>query len=265
MGTWGSNPAGKSAPERAPKQLGSVLVVGLLAFHAVNGCGGEVTGAAAGTPTGGTGGRLAGGSPTSAGGVVSTMGIGGPSGIGGSPTGTGGSPECTLGMPCAGDGRCVELAPGAYRVCALPVPEATQCNHPGADGCCSSANCATGKCVVGPLPSSLCSGSSPTNSCVTDQCGLNNDCGAGTVCVPAGALGRLAATCLAADCVTDADCTIEPGGHCVPWTGPCSCYPDRLSCVYPGGCASSADCLVSACTMENGKPVCGAPFPPCVA
>jgi hypothetical protein len=231
-------------------------------------CGGQVAGGH-GPPTSG-GSRalvsLDGAGTLAAGGTVTApVTGGGPTGAGGAmSTGTGGSPPCSLGVPCDGNGRCIELVPDGYRVCAAPVPEATHCGHAGLDQCCSTDKCATGKCLVGPLPSSLCSGGTPTNSCVADQCTSQDECGTGAVCVPAGALGRLAASCLPADCFTDSDCTLEPGGHCVPWTGPCSCYPGSLNCVYPGGCASSADCLVGACTIVSGKPVCGAPFPPCV-
>jgi hypothetical protein len=90
METRGS---GKPAPRRAPgnRLLGSVLVAGLLATDAA--CGGKVSDAATGTPTGGVGGRAV--NSVSAGGTgqdgVSTGGRStGGVGTGGTPIGSGG-------------------------------------------------------------------------------------------------------------------------------------------------------------------------------
>jgi hypothetical protein len=166
----------------------------------------------------------------------------------GGSTGTGGSPvtgDCSTDADCAGS-TCAELTPGGYKVCLGKPPEATMCNPPGPpmDQCCTSADCQKGKCY-GNLP--YCGGAPMPehNVCVTDACQLDADCGTGSppqVCIPAGAFGRPARTCLLADCRTSADCKVKPGGYCAPMSTPCCGIPSGLGCVYPGGCHTDHDC-----------------------
>jgi hypothetical protein len=54
----------------------------------------------------------------------------------------------------------------------------------------------------------------PYNICLADTCTEHADCGAGSACIPAGALGFPVATCTQVGCLSDADCTDGPGGHC---------------------------------------------------
>jgi hypothetical protein len=157
-------------------------------------------------------------------------------------------------------------------MCTAFPPEATACNMPMGeipDECCTSADCAKGKCYLNTyLTDYLCSGGvSPSNVCVADACSSDADCGQGgvSICAPAGTIGP-ARVCLPAYCHTNADCTSDGHGLCAPVVSPCCTTTLGLACVYAGGCATSADCGdagTSVCTLDTpsgtGKCVSGPP------
>lgn len=173
------------------------------------------------------------------------------------------SGDCDTDRDCAG-GRCVELSPGGYRVCAQPVTEATSCPGRGPDACCKTADCTTGACYEWPL-SPYCGGAFPVphNVCAEEGCATLADCGAGAVCVPKGALGYKVRACLPARCLRDSDCTAAAGGTCAPIRKPCCSGTYGLYCVYPGGCRSSADCAGGYCDVTGDTTKCQTGVPPC--
>jgi hypothetical protein len=188
-------------------------------------------------------------------------------------TGTGGStatgtcaglPPGALGGGCqtdadCGGGTCGPIAPGGYRVCLAVEPETTSCTgqlDPG-NQCCSSADCTPGKCYsTDSFPS--CGGPAQPheNLCLSDECTTDDECVSGAdifaqLCAPAGFNGSPVRACFTAYCHTDADCTAQPCGACVPITGPCCDFPTGLGCVYPGGCTTNAECPSgSACVLD---------------
>ncbi len=235
-----------------------LLATGLLAAAAVAGaCGGTVQQAPAGSGgvagAAGTGGSAGTGGAAGSGGVAGTGGTAGTGAVGGG--GAGGalnSGDCVNDADCGG-GKCVELTPGGYRVCQMPVQEATQCQSPGMPGgdeCCTSADCHQGKCFAFPV-TPYCGGAMPMphNVCATDGCtpGTGTPCPVGNettgVCVPGGTWGYKVAGCLLANCVKDTDCTAEPGGRCAAIEDPCCSSPQGLFCTYPSdGCSKQSDC-----------------------
>lgn len=178
-------------------------------------------------------------------------------------TGVAGTGDCASNADCPG-GRCVELTPGGYRVCATPPIEATRCTGFPGEQCCTSADCDSGRCYASPLVP-VCSGilPQPRNVCGADQCGMDAACPANApVCVPAGALGYKVRACMAASCLLDADCKAAPGGRCAPVANPCCSASLGLYCRYPNeGCRSNADCARGYCDVEGGRSRCfpGAP------
>lgn len=203
------------------------------------------------------------------GGSVVTGTGGGHSGGGG--TGGGGAPptgDCQSDADCGGS-TCAAVTPGGYKICLGAPPEATGC-VPGApvpDECCTSADCAQGKCYDnsmlpycgGPFPA-------PYNTCVSDACQSDADCGAQQICAPAGAWGRPNRACVAASCHTNADC--GAGGACVPIIATCCGTPQGLACVFPGGCSKDSDCASDGsthCEIKDGKGQCVPGFVGCPA
>ncbi len=221
----------------------SILVLLGLSIGALGACGGSSASNGSGGAAGATGGS--GGTTGGSGGTT-----GGSGGVSGSGINSG---DCVKDGDCP-NGKCVELVPGGYRVCVVPVPEATACQNqsPGVDECCTSAECAEGKCYAFPAKPS-CGGALPVdqNVCASNDfgcdqagtCPINSD-GVG-VCMPAGAYGYKVAACLAVGCQRDTDCSAEAGGQCLPIEDPCCGAPNGLYCVYPNdGCHRQADCAV---------------------
>jgi hypothetical protein len=124
------------------------------------------------------------------------------------------------------------------------------------DACCTTSDCQEGVCLAVPLQTCL-GPVMPHNVCAAGQCDENRPCTEpGAVCVPAGALGLKAASCLMGDCIFDSDCTERPGGSCQSIRDGCNCR-SALYCVYPGDCLSSADCRPSGfCWLGADGPVC---------
>jgi hypothetical protein len=215
---------------------------------ATAGCGADVST----TPGGGGSGATSSGAGASgaAGSGAGTAGSSTSTGSGGANSG-----DCEDDGDCPG-GHCVEVTPGGFRTCAQTPPEATQCHSPPAmDQCCSSAECAKGKCFEAPLG---CGGPQPipSNACLEDACASDAACAIDSppphvgVCVHAGVFGVPVDTCMTFGCRLDSDCQAEPGGLCEPITDPCCGRPLGLYCVYPqGGCRSNADCASGHCQV----------------
>jgi len=191
------------------------------------------------------------------GGNVETQGTGGHAG---STTGGGGhggaafNPEgdCSTDADCNGQ-HCVEVAPGGYKICLHPPPEATTCSPPGGpepDQCCKSTECqGGGKCYSSQsLPYCGGVGIPMHNQCAGDGCQKDGDCfgPVAQICAPAGAFGSPGKACVNAYCKTDADCTAKPDGRCRPILQGCCAIPEGLACVYAGGCDA-------ACAADGGK------------
>ncbi|MFO0611268.1 MAG: hypothetical protein U0414_01675 [Polyangiaceae bacterium] len=227
----------------------------LVSLAALAGCGNEVD-----QLTGGSGGA---GSST-----TSTASSTGTAQTSSTATGTPGknSGDCDGDADCPPNGHCVELTPGGFRVCQYPTPEATSCDDPMNDTCCSTAECKNPgeKCLPGPiLPS--CGGPQilPHNECAADLCATDKDCDGPAVCAPADTVGSQIATCLyAPECKHDTDCSAHPGGICATVQGSCCNAAVGLFCIYPGiNCRSDADCESPTTKMycgfdENASPVC---------
>jgi hypothetical protein len=120
-----------------------------------------------------------------------------------------------------------------------------------ADKCCSSADCKNlGGCwSTQTLPGCGNDGADDWNECMGDACNSDascnylNDLTYPKFCAPAGAFGVPVRLCYTAACHTRADCTAHPGGVCAPLAnGPDCSTPVTLTCVYPGGCVTNADC-----------------------
>jgi hypothetical protein len=85
------------------------------------------------------------------------------------------------------------------------------------DECCSSAECAEGRCFRVNIWASEVKrecdmgGAGSWDLCIIDECESDQDCPGG-LCTPPG-YGEQR-VCLAAGCARDEDCTAEPGGAC---------------------------------------------------
>ena len=104
----------------------------------------------------------------------------------------------------------------------------------------------------------------PFNECAVDECRNDTDCTDG-VCAPAGTFAPVA-SCVAAACLHDDDCTAEAGGTCVLTVDPCCAIPTGLVCSYPSdGCSTSDPCATGYCDATDGRARCrtdGGPFCP---
>jgi hypothetical protein len=213
-----------------------------------SGSGGQAgaAGQAGNGATGGSGGS--GGQTGGTGAAAGQAGTGGSGGVGGSGGSAGPSGDCSPTDPskkCLGHGEvCIEMVPGGFAVCAVPVEEATFCPGMGPDECCDSSECAEGACFPNPV-TPACGGAYPIemNVCASDQCETDADCqGPNAFCAPRGVNRNAVRYCMSKACSADGDCTAEPGGICAPVQNPCCSSWDGLFCVYPSGCRTDADC-----------------------
>jgi hypothetical protein len=220
----------------------------------------------------GDSGTTTGGGASGPGATSTTSGTGG-----GGVTGSG---DCDSDADCNG-GTCVALTPGGFRVCKMPIVEATMCQNQGsggasgtggaggaggagggstapADECCTSDDCG-GRCVLSPLIPQ-CGGPSeiPHNVCTDqqNQCDNAQDCD-GNLCVDPGTIGNKVRQCLPTKCGTDAECTAEAGGLCELVFGCCD-LAVGLYCVYPtGGCRRDSDCGAgNYCQVQGNDAKC---------
>ncbi len=113
-------------------------------------------------------------------------------------------------------------------------------------GCCSDADCTDngqGFCVdfiIG-----YCGGAPPEeiNTCRYDGCQDDADCGAGKICLPAGALGSVTNQCVPAACTDHAQCSAGAGGFCSLLFSSQTCGHVELGCTYDtSGCRHVRDC-----------------------
>jgi len=264
---------------RSEAGVGWAAVLGLtMALGGLGACGSEVKttggGGSGATSTGGTtttststGGNTGGTSTTSTSGTGNTGAVGGSGGSGGSALPTG---DCVGPQDCGG-AACVAITPGGWRSCADPPVEATQCQNPSWDQCCSTADCigGTGICLVEPIVP-FCGGAMPEpyNVCATDECTDDSACkgpGYDGICLPAPMLGRKVRSCLSVPCHVNSDCTAEAGGYCAPVDDPCCYAPSGLYCVYPSGCRTDADCPGGYCEPSSAGAQCKPGGPVCPA
>jgi hypothetical protein len=168
---------------------------------------------------------------------------------------------------------CAQLVPNGFRICVVRDVVATQPATGGGPHECDGAHpCAQGRCyAILAFPSGVCGlgGASPGNLCLADQCASDADCAGGEICGPAGLSsdssesGGAARECFKASCHGNADCTARPGGVCAFVAGHCARYVTfvrgEVACIYPDGCASSADCCggtCGTCQVVDGEGVC---------
>jgi hypothetical protein len=193
-----------------------------------------------------------------------------------SSSGTGGgcpdqSGDCQTNDQCL-NGDCVELSPCGFKVCERPLDEADSCSGGGNDECCNTSQCVNdGTCYLGPF-APTCGGAVelPHNVCAVEGCQDAGDCpapqaGMSMICAPANTLGYPVSHCLAASCLTNAECTDEPGGHCATVTPSCCSGPNVLLCTYPSdGCRSDTNCPGGHCAQDGTRARCfdGAPACP---
>lgn len=178
--------------------------------------------------------------------------------------------RCATDADCGVDGRCVELAPGGYRVCSHPPPPPEECTDAGSlpDECCGT--CSGGTCTL----VTSCGGAfiNPHNECVAPACTTNADCGANGICLPSGVGSPYGRTCMTMnECIRHADCVAAPGGVCAllgmtgprpkcgPWTCPGGASTELaygLACIYGSDCAGDQDCPNGHCETSGGHLTC---------
>jgi hypothetical protein len=169
--------------------------------------------------------------------------------------------ECRTPADCGGrDCLRVPDEPGGYWLCrGEPPAPATSCRT-SFDRCCDSSACTDapdGGCYL----TTSCGGAwMEQNLCVYDECSTAADCTAAAhgVCMPRDVRGASRNQCLYGGCRTAADCTAAAGGYCAPIDDPCCMGPAGFYCVYPGGCATDADCSggLSCVPQADGSTSC---------
>jgi len=139
---------------------------------------------------------------------------------------------------------------------SLPA-EATTCSPTNAasDGCgCNGKTCSSGQiCVQFDSTGSFGGGGiGIVNSCVA-ACTSATDCGPGNECRPS---SSSVFECGPAQCHSDADCTDDACGHCVPEillvNGGMRQDPEIHACVYVGACGTSSCASCGPATYYNG-------------
>jgi len=103
---------------------------------------------------------------------------------------------------------------------------------------------------VGPPPPEF-------NVCERPGCKTTAECDPGYACFPADTLGHPIGACEPALCKSDADCTRDSGGRCMPVEDPCWGTLTTLACVYPrGGCRKNSDCSSDEPPFTVGETFC---------
>ena len=155
--------------------------------------------------------------------------------------------ELTCSLPAV----CAAASLPELSVCVAPLPvyEKPGCGpepHPDGVGtitptCCTSAACVddrrVGRCIYSENVTGCC-GTQGRTDCAYDACASDADCGFGSVCLPAGARGLAASTCVPAQCRSDAHCAEDANCRLVG-QGAFS----ALVCLGPDAeCRTDADC-----------------------
>ncbi|MFH1434547.1 MAG: hypothetical protein ABIJ56_02405 [Pseudomonadota bacterium] len=172
--------------------------------------------------------------------------------------------ECTSREDCGGR-PCVRVPdePGGYWTCVDPeTEEATECDAPEIDDCCTSEDCTDGEdggCFYHEDIS--CGGPvyMPHNMCFYTECHEDGDCDEDMLCLPKGVYSLLRNSCAYATCKTQLDCVERPGGYCKPLMNPCCPIIAGYFCVDPEVCESDDDCDGGAsCVVDrtSGWAVC---------
>jgi len=169
----------------------------------------------------------------------------------------GGLADCFL---CAcGSSDCIETLPVIATSCS---PPSGQTSPPPDECACEGRVCSDGASsvrVFHPPPSALGGPGSVGNIC-TELCSGDADCGVGRACRRD--LHGLK-VCATPSCASDADCTADPCGHCVPGIvyihGGHLLDSTRAECVYEGPCAghTCATCWRDARSASDTPHRCG--------
>jgi hypothetical protein len=190
-----------------------------------------------------------GGGDTAGGGRVGGGGLAG-------ADGSGIPDDCSSDADCP-RGHCITLSVG-FRTCQSSPAEATECSpNPSQDDCCDSSDCTPGLSCFSTRAFNY-DNQSEFNVCTSDECTRDSDCSNDTICVPKGTLGRPIAFCISAVCHSDADCTDDGAGRCVPMIDECSGGYWTFACAYarPGSCKTNADCSSDAPPFGPGERYC---------
>lgn len=169
--------------------------------------------------------------------------------------------ECTSNADCPG-GACVDVNNG-FKMCQLPVVEATACQNPGMDACCNTTECKQGEiCVPNPITPHCAGIPQPEfNVCAKDECASNADCQGG-VCMPAGTIGNKVKVCMQAQCFGTI-CGQESITPCAMVREPCCNTAVGFYCIDE--CRKNEDCPGGYCDVnqqtlspdcEMGGPTC---------
>jgi len=153
-------------------------------------------------------------------------------------------PDLACNCPFSSEPDCFEVSDD-FKVCGLAdAPEAGTCpDRPSPvrrDQCgCDGKTCEPGKSCR-KITDTVSGGSFEENRCYA-VCRSNDDCAAEQACVP----NRFGvAVCVTPECRSDADCTEDACGHCVPerWMGfQGATWQGEPRCVYEGP-ASGTNC-----------------------
>jgi|GEM_PF-1631790 len=179
--------------------------------------------------------------------------------------------ECDIDDDCQNGGSCLQLPStsnqSTFFCVSNQAPPTERClpdAGPGDGDCCENADCPQGNfgAVCAAFYVGYCGGAPPPahNTCRSHQCVLNEDCGNGEVCIPAGAFGLVTNTCLPATCADDSDCDAAAGGECRPYASACHgiggfmCTYDDSECREDGDCTAG---LSPICVPDMaGVPQC---------
>lgn len=186
--------------------------------------------------------------------------------------------DCSSDADCETTGTCVSVtgAPNGWHTCRYPILDPQGCEPAGGEfgppECCAATQCTAqpaGACVQTPI--FYCGGARPneTFSCVYDECGDQQACGVGEICVPAGTFGEPAARCVQASCTTDSQCVNGTNGSCVPFFEPCRQRFIGTHCIYDDApCRTDADCPANNgigapyCRPDGDSTACDTFLPP---
>ena len=109
-----------------------------------------------------------------------------------------------------------------------------------------------------------CGGPAPeqANMCVVQECAQDSDCGAGTVCLDAGVLGRITGSCIPAFCTQDSECSGLDARCSLVYDG-VTCPSMLLTCTdAQSACRWYGDCAEGLCVGTEDGVSCQEELPP---